>query len=235
MTFDLLVIDEASQIQPVDALGAIARAGRSSSSATSSQLPPTAFFAKMTAARAPRTTTDEGARVADIESILGLFTARGLPQRMLRWHYRSRHQSLIAVSNRQFYENKLFIVPSPDTRRPEWGCASTTCRTASSTAGATGTNPVEARTVAEAVIAHAEATARTVARRRRPSRSPSAARSWTSSSSCAGSTPTPRSSSTPTRAEPFFVKNLENVQGDERDVIFISVGYGRRMPRATWR
>jgi superfamily I DNA and/or RNA helicase len=56
---------------------------------------------------------EDGASVADIESILGLFTARGLPQRMLRWHYRSRHQSLIAVSNRQFYESKLFIVPSP--------------------------------------------------------------------------------------------------------------------------
>jgi superfamily I DNA and/or RNA helicase len=56
---------------------------------------------------------DDSTQVSDIESILGLFVARGLPQRMLRWHYRSRHQSLIAVSNSQFYENKLFIVPSP--------------------------------------------------------------------------------------------------------------------------
>ena len=64
---------------------------------------------------------EEGAQVADIESILGLFTARGLPQRMLRWHYRSRHQSLIAVSNTQFYQNKLFIVPSPYTTEAGMG------------------------------------------------------------------------------------------------------------------
>src|SRR3546814_17864634 len=64
---------------------------------------------------------DEGGRVTDIESILGLFTARGLPMRMLRWLYSSRHQSLIAVSNRQFYENKLFIVTSPYTSEPGIG------------------------------------------------------------------------------------------------------------------
>src|SRR3546814_8258925 len=114
LDFDLLVMDEASQIQPVDALGAVARAKQVVVVGDPKQLPPTAFFAKMTNS-VNEDDDDEGGRVTDIESILGLFTARGLPWRMLRWNYRSRHQSLIAVSNRQFYENKLFIVPSPCT------------------------------------------------------------------------------------------------------------------------
>src|SRR5665213_964899 len=115
LTFDLLVMDEASQIQPVDALGAIARCRQVVVVGDERQLPPTKFFAKMTGGQ-PDDDDAEVSQVADIESILGLFTARGLPQRMLRWHYRSRHQSLIAVSNTQFYENRLFIVPSPYTQ-----------------------------------------------------------------------------------------------------------------------
>ena len=88
------------------------------------QLPPTSFFSKLTGA-ADQDETDEGAaQVANIESILGLCTARGMPSRMLRWHYRSRHQSLIAVSNSQFYENQLFIVPSPLRTKPAWDCGS---------------------------------------------------------------------------------------------------------------
>ncbi len=120
LSFDLLVMDEASQIQPVDALGAIARCRQVVVVGDPQQPPPTAFFAKMTSA------VDDGdeqdsAKVADIESILGLFSARGLPKRMLRWHYRSRHPSLIAVLNKQFYENKLFIVPSPYTAEAGMG------------------------------------------------------------------------------------------------------------------
>jgi superfamily I DNA and/or RNA helicase len=67
--------------------------------------------------------TDEpqAAQAADIESILGLCRARGLPEKMLRWHYRSRHHSLIAVSNHEFYEDKLFIVPSQFLSNPELG------------------------------------------------------------------------------------------------------------------
>jgi len=56
---------------------------------------------------------DSIAAVGDVESVLGLCLARGLPSRMLRWHYRSRHESLIAISNSQFYENKLHIIPKP--------------------------------------------------------------------------------------------------------------------------
>lgn len=95
LRFDLLVMDEASQIQPVDALGAIARCRQVVVVGDERQLPPTKFFAKMSGGQ-PEEEDGENAQVADIESILGLFIARGMPQRMLRWHYRSRHQSLIA-------------------------------------------------------------------------------------------------------------------------------------------
>ena len=116
LTFDLLVMDEASQIQPVDALGATARCRQIVVVGDERQLPPTRFFSKMTsnADEDREDEEDEGtADVADMESVLGLCMARGLPQRMLRWHYRSRHQSLIAISKSEFYESKLFILPSP--------------------------------------------------------------------------------------------------------------------------
>ena len=158
MTFDLLVMDEASQIQPVDALGAIARCRQVVVVGDERQLPPTRFFARMTGSEAED--DEDGASVADIESILGLFTARGLPQRMLRWHYRSRHQSLIAVSNRQFYESKLYIVPSPYTREAGMGLSFRHVPEgvfdSRGTGNGTGTNPVEAKLLAEEVIRHAK-------------------------------------------------------------------------------
>lgn len=154
MTFDLLVMGEASQIQPVDALGAIARCRQVVVVGDERQLPPTKFFSKMTGAQPDD--DDDAAQVADIESILGLFTARGLPQRMLRWHYRSRHQSLIAVSNSQFYESKLFIVPSPYTQEAGMGLRFHHVPDGVFDSGGTGTNVVEAGLVAAEVIRHAK-------------------------------------------------------------------------------
>ena len=111
--FDLLVMDEASQIEPVDALGAIARVDQIAVGGDERQLPPTAFFRTLTGG--DDTEDDDGVTIAarDAESILDLCLAKGAPHRMLSWHYRSKHQSLIAVSNREFYDNRLFIVPSP--------------------------------------------------------------------------------------------------------------------------
>uniref|UniRef100_UPI0035CB721C DUF3320 domain-containing protein n=1 Tax=uncultured Sphingomonas sp. TaxID=158754 RepID=UPI0035CB721C len=227
--FDLLVMDEASQIQPVDALGAVARAKQVVVVGDPKQLPPTAFFSKMTGGGSDED-EDAGTRVADIESILGLFTARGLPMRMLRWHYRSKHQSLIAVSNRQFYENKLFIVPSPYTAEAGMGLRFHRIPQGVFDAGATRTNMVEAKIVAQAIVAHARenpelslgVAAFSAAQRRaildqlelmRRNLPPEVETFFQSHPS-----------------EPFFVKNLENVQGDERDVMFISVGYGPTVP-----
>ncbi len=132
LEFDLLVMDEASQIQPVDALGAVARARQVVVVGDERQLPPTKFFSKMTAGGSEDEDEQDGAQVSDIESILGLFSARGLPEKMLRWHYRSRHQSLIAVSNSQFYDSKLYIVPSPYTQEAAMGLRFHPCPAVSS-------------------------------------------------------------------------------------------------------
>ncbi|MBA1159208.1 DUF3320 domain-containing protein [Microvirga mediterraneensis] len=225
MTFDLLVMDEASQIQPVDALGAIARCRQVVVVGDERQLPPTKFFAKMTGGQA-EDDDGEGAQVADIESILGLFSARGLPQRMLRWHYRSRHQSLIAVSNSQFYENKLFIVPSPYTQEAGMGLRFHHVPNGIFDSGGTGTNAIEARTVAEAIIRHAKShpglslgvATFSVSQRRAIQDELEILRRLN---------PDTEDFFHAHPSEPFFVKNLENVQGDERDVIMISVGYAR--------
>lgn len=227
--FDLLVMDEASQIQPVDALGALARAKQVVVVGDPKQLPLTAFFSKMTGGG---TDDDDDARtrVADIESILGLFTARGLPMRMLRWHYRSKHQSLIAVSNRQFYENKLFIVPSPYTAEAGMGLRFHRIAQGVFDAGATRTNTVEAKIVAQAIVAHA---------REHPELSLGVAAFSAAQRRAILDQLELLRRSLPRKvegffqthpSESFFVKNLENLQGDERDVIFISVGYGPTVP-----
>jgi len=91
----------------------------------------------------------------DAESILDLCLAKGLPHRMLNWHYRSKHQSLIAVSNKQFYDNRLFIVPSPYDAVAGMGLKFHYLPDAHYDRGNTRTNPKEARIVAEAVIRHA--------------------------------------------------------------------------------
>lgn len=226
LTFDLLVMDEASQIQPVDALGAIARCRQVVVVGDEKQLPPTAFFAKLMGGQPGDDDDGDGAQVANIESILGLFTARGLPQRMLRWHYRSRHQSLIAVSNSQFYDNKLFIVPSPYTLEAGMGLLFHHVADGIFDSGNTGTNAVEAKAVAEAIIRHAKTTPNlslgvatfSVKQRRAIQDQLELLRRLNPDTE-------PFFHAHP--SEPFFVKNLENVQGDERDVILISVGYGR--------
>ena len=225
LTFDLLVMDEASQIQPVDALGAIARCKQVVVVGDERQLPPTKFFSKMTGSQAGED-DDDGTPVADIESILGLFVARGLPQRMLRWHYRSRHQSLIAISNSQFYENKLFIVPSPYTQEAGMGLRFHHVPEGIFDSGGTGTNAIEARVVAEAIIRHAKTSAEqslgvatfSVSQRRAIQDELELLRRLN---------PDTEDFFHAHPSEPFFVKNLENVQGDERDVIIISVGYAR--------
>jgi hypothetical protein len=224
LTFDVLVMDEASQIQPVDALGAVARCRQVVVVGDERQLPPTTFFSKIT--EGAEDDEDATAPVSDIESILGLFKARGLSQRMLRWHYRSRHQSLIAVSNSQFYENKLYIVPSPHTSEAGMGLRFHHLPDGVFDSGGTGANQVEAEAVAKAILDHIQ---------RHPKQSLGVATfSIRQRRAILDQVEHLRREHPETEAffhahpnEPFFVKNLENVQGDERDVMFISVGYGR--------
>lgn len=225
--FDLLLIDEASQIEPVDALGAIARVKQIVVVGDDKQLPPTRFFSRMTS-DSPVSEEDEDAvaGVGDVESVLGLCLSKGLPQLMLRWHYRSKHQSLIAVSNREFYENKLFIVPSPHTAEAGMGLKFHHVPNGVFDSGGTGTNRVEAKIIAQAIINHSINS---------PSKTLGVATfSIKQKQAILDELELLRRQHPETEAffngnpnEPFFVKNLENIQGDERDVIFISVGYGR--------
>lgn len=224
-TFDVVVFDEASQVEPADAFGAIARGAQVLLIGDEKQLPPTNFFTKMEDDEAAE---DEIGSAVDVESILGVgavrFAARN--QSSLRWHYRSLHQSLIEFSNARFYDHRLKIFPSPRTGRDESGLAFRYLPDAVYRRGE-GVNPDEARIVAEAVLAHAtehpdqtlgvgafsvtqqRAIEDEVERLLRTTRDDAAEAFFRNDA-----------------AEPFFVKNLETIQGDERDVIFLSVGYG---------
>lgn len=226
--FDLLIVDEASQVQPVDALGAVARCEQLVVVGDSQQLPPTRFFARLTS-DAPEVGSAEdrdAAQVQDLESILGLCCARGLPQTMLRWHYRSRHHSLIAVSNHAFYADQLVIVPSPYDTTTELGLQFHHLPEGVFDSGGSGANRVEARAISRAVIEHA---------RHHPELTLGvAAFSVRQQQALLDELELLRRENPETEPffqghphEPFFVKNLENVQGDERDVILISIGYGR--------
>ncbi|MBS1773980.1 MAG: DUF3320 domain-containing protein [Bacteroidetes bacterium] len=226
MHFDLLVIDEASQIEPVDALGAVARAKQIVVVGDTRQLPPTRFFSRVTG-NVVEEDEENTTATQDVESILSLCLARGLPQRMLRWHYRSKHQSLIAVSNKEFYENRLFIVPSPFDAASGMGLKFNHLPNGIFDSGGTAANQIEAKAVAEAIIKHAKGTPNlslgvgTFSMKQRQAiidEIELLRRQFPETESFF---------SGPHPDEPFFVKNLENIQGDERDVIFISVGYGR--------
>lgn len=222
LRFDMVIFDEASQVRPVDALGAVMRGRQTVVVGDSKQLPPTTFFD-----RAADEDDGEQSSTADLESILGMFCAQGAPERMLRWHYRSRHESLITVSNHEFYDNGLVVFPSPDRGREDTGVLFRHGPETHYKRGRGGRiNPGEAKDVAQAVMEHAAArphrtlgvAAFSLAQARRIEDELEILRRQDPSAE-------PFFALHP--QEPFFVKNLENVQGDERDVILISVGYGK--------
>ena len=224
VSFDLVVFDEASQVRPVDALGALMRAEQAVVVGDDRQLPPTSFFDAAT--HDDEADDFESNVTADMESILGLMGTAGCPNKMLRWHYRSRHESLIALSNREFYANRLVVFPSPDSGKQHVGLHYHHVPNSVYDRGLSRTNRKEAGEVAKAVMEHA---------RQHPDLTLGAA-AFSSAQMQAvldelevlrrqDASCEPFFNAHP--EEPFFVKNLENVQGDERDVIFISVGYGR--------
>lgn len=218
--FDLVIFDEASQVRPVDAIGAIARGKQLVVVGDTRQLPPTSFFDKL------NTDVDEEENVtADMQSILGMCDGQGAPTRMLQWHYRSQHESLITLSNHEFYEDKLVIFPSPGSRR-NLGLRFHHLANAVYDRGKTRTNPAEAQAVAKAVISHAA---------KYPEQSLGVVAFSTAQAQAIQAALETERKANPSLEhyfiarpdEPFFIKNLENVQGDERDVILISIGYGR--------
>lgn len=227
--FDLVIFDEASQVRPVDALGALLRARQAVVVGDGRQLPPTSFFDRLTGGD---DAIDDDESSSDVESILGLFSAQGASERMLRWHYRSRHESLIAVSNREFYDGRLVVFPSPDAQRRESGLVFRHLPETVYDRGRSRTNPGEAEAVASAVMAFA----REQLRQRAGDRLSLGVATFSAAQMQAiverierlrHDEPEIEEFFAEGAIEPFFIKNLENVQGDERDVIFISIGYGR--------
>ncbi len=223
--FDLVVFDEASQVKVVRAIGPILRGKQVVVVGDTRQMPPTDFFSK--ALELEDEEADES-QTADIESILNMFLSQSAPESMLRWHYRSKHDSLIAVSNQEFYEGKLMIFPSPGVNPIATGLKLRHLPETVYERGGSRTNPEEAKAIALAVMVHAKnkssLTLGVVAfsTAQRDCIILELERLRREDPSCESFFNTLRDD-----GEGFFVKNLENVQGDERDVIFISIGYGR--------
>lgn len=229
--FDLLVIDEASQVRPEDALGSIARAKQIVVVGDQHQLPPTRFFEKLTANVEDDDEDDgdaAGARATEMESILTLCEARSVGQRMLEWHYRSRDPSLITVSNDEFYENRLILPPCPTQDDDAYGLKLTRVPGVYG-AGRRADNRIEAERVAGRLGEIA---------RKRPDRSVGIVTFSMAQADMMTDVLEMERRRDPlldaflaeNKPENVFVKNIENVQGDERDIILISVGYGPEEP-----
>lgn len=222
LKFDVVVFDEASQVRPEDALGTLLRGTQLVVFGDSNQLPPTSFFDHVVEHRETEDPTSQ--RVTESESILNLARSK-FPLRRLQWHYRSLHESLIAVSNKAFYENDLYIYPSPHQDDEALGLKLRHLPETSYDRGGSRKNKGEARAVAEACVEHY---------RQHPEKSLGVG-TFSSAQQEAieeeilrlrKANPDIDNHFSREKHEHFFVKNLERIQGDERDVIFISVGYG---------
>ena len=214
--FDIVVFDEASQLPTCKAVGVLARGTEAVIVGDPKQMPPTSFFSS-------NTVDEDELETEDLESILDDCLALNMPQAHLLWHYRSRHESLIAFSNREFYENKLFTFPSVNDR-----ASMVTLRhiDGSFDRGKSRTNRAEAQAVLDELLR----------RYRDPVLSKQSIGVVTFnisqqhliddllSEACAKDPALEKWAYG--SAEPLFIKNLENVQGDERDVILFSIGFG---------
>jgi very-short-patch-repair endonuclease len=238
LEFDLLVIDEASQVRPEDALGSIARARQIVVVGDQKQLPPTSFFDRLTGNMDDFNEDEETEEIpvtsaVEMESVLSLCEARGLSESMLEWHYRSRDPSLITVSNIEFYRNRLILPPSPMESDDSFGLnlirVPGVYSSASRGNGRPGTNRIEAEQIVNRLCEFAR------------TRSEFSVGIVTFSKAQADmvtevleftrrNDPTLDQFLQTNKTENVFVKNIENVQGDERDIILISVGYGPYEP-----
>jgi len=219
--FDLVVFDEASQIPMWDAVGAIGRGDSLIVVGDSKQLPPTSFF--------QRVASDDELEIEDIpedlESVLDECAAAGLPRMHLDWHYRSRHESLIAFSNHHYYRNRLLTFPSPE---PASRGAGVRCVRVDGVYDRAGSQ--QNRVEAEALVAAVVERLRDPALSRRSIGVVTFSRAQQSLiedllDAARREDPSLEAASA-AAGEELFVKNLENVQGDERDVIMFSICYG---------
>jgi very-short-patch-repair endonuclease len=214
--FDLVIFDEASQIPTCEAVGAIARATNVIVVGDPKQMPPTNFFGS-------NNFDEDNVDKEDLESILDDCLALSMPSQHLLWHYRSKHESLIAFSNAKYYENKLLTFPSRDDIISK---VRHVLVAGHYDKGKSRQNKFEAKAIIDEVV-------------RRLSDSELANKSIgivTFSSvqqtliedllnEVFSLRPDLERIALESN-EPIFIKNLENVQGDERDIILFSIGYG---------
>jgi len=231
--FDVVIFDEASQVRPEDALGALLRGTQVVVMGDTRQLPPTTFFEHMVEDeemdREDEPDISPAAPLSDMESLLHLCKCN-FPTKYLKWHYRSRHESLIAVSNHQFYDDRMFIFPSSHSRSDHLGLKFIHLPDTVYDRGGTARNKDEAAAVAKAALEHY---------RTYPNKSLGIATFSIKQKNAILEEIERQLSHHPeleehfgrNNNEYFFVKHLETIQGDERDVIFISVGYGYDMKR----
>ena len=215
--FDLVIFDEASQLPTSEAIGTIARGENLIVVGDPKQLPPTSFFK---AEKAVEEYTDQD----DLESLLDDCLAISMPQSFLKWHYRSRHESLIAYSNAMYYDSGLFTFPSPSDLESKVSLVPVPDGVYEF--GKSRTNKAEAKAVVDEII-----------RRLKDERLRCDSIGVVTFSVVqqhliedmleeAFTKEPDLDSFNRSAAEPIFIKNLENVQGDERDVILFSVCYG---------
>ncbi|MBQ7948203.1 MAG: DNA helicase, partial [Clostridia bacterium] len=214
--YDLVIFDEASQIPTAEAICSIARGKQSIIVGDPKQLPPTAFFNT-------NYVDEDNLEMEDMESILDDCLTINMPQRHLTWHYRSKHESLIAFSNAMYYDNKLCTFPSPDTLASK--VTFTYVEDGIYDRGITKRNKVEGDRLVKEVV-------RRLADPKENKLSigvvtfSSAQKEYIERKLSAAIAERKLEKIAYDREEPLFVKNLENVQGDERDVILFSVCYG---------
>ena len=214
--FDMVIFDEASQMPTSEAVGAIARGKSLIVVGDPKQMPPTNFFNV-------NQVDDSEAVVDDLDSVLDDTIALDFPSRHLRWHYRSRHESLIAFSNSQYYDGRLITFPSVDDRDtkvtfiPVQGVYDY---------GRSRSNHAEAEAIVTEVL-------RRLSDKQLSKLSMGIVAFSISQQNVIEDMLIDAFSANPQLEElatnceePLFIKNLENVQGDERDVILFSIGYG---------
>ena len=223
LLFDVVVFDEASQIPPAEAIGSLARAPQAVIAGDSRQLPPTSFFGRDSQAEDEDEDEDVVALTADIESLLDAADAL-LRDNMLQWHYRSRDDRLIGFSNHHIYGGSLTAFPGATVSSP----ISHQLVPFRPIVGVTGTrsNPDEVERVVELILDHARAN---------PDETLGVIAFGQHHADNIDNALTRRLSElddpslddffSEQNEERFFVKNIERVQGDERDVIILSVGY----------
>jgi len=222
--FDVIIFDEASQVMPEDALGALLRGRQAVVIGDSKQLPPTSFFDKVVDADSDDD-SDDDLLTSETESILNL-CARAFPIKRLGWHYRSRHESLIALSNQQFYQNGLYVYPSPVTDTDTLGLKFVHLPECHYDREIGSINKGEAEVVARAAIDHYLKNPElslgigTFNIRQRDAID-------NEIQHLLKNYPVLQPYFNDSYPEYCFVKNLETIQGDERDVIFLSIGFGK--------